>query len=1354
MIIRPVGFALFALMLNCFISALGAPEPYFFDTVFNPPADLATSVSTVTISSDEKIFVGGNFASDSGSYRAILRMDQAGNVDPSFRSGTDLVSVSSIAPLSDGSVAVTALFDPSQRAVVKLAPDGKLLWRTLLNNFASTASELPLMARPNGTLIVGGHFTNVGGFTRRSLALLASDGTVQPAFDLAFNGPIRTLSQTPDGLIYAGGAFTTVNDLHRSRLVRLKPDGSLDLTFDPGEALSVEVSCLALQRDGRILVGGVFNNNPGYVVKRLLRLLPDGSVDPDFQILSGPDDFVKGLVVDSQDRIILAGSFSHIDGLARPYLARLLPNGTPDPSFNPPGGPNSPLRDLVLDSHGRYIVAGSFDQIGNRHQFSLARFFPQELGPTVDFDSDRFTTTEDNREFSIPLRRFGSAENPIVVEISTTPTNNLSEFPLLHREIRFEPNEFFKTISIPLPDDGRVEGDEILPLRCRVLSGGPTVERSAELLVHDDELPVFFEDTVDSPLYQFSSLGLAEANGLLAIGGAVKPLKRGFASFNGLALSHMDGQPELTLEARAERYSKYGPAQVQALAWTPENKLLVGGWFDSLGSYSQSNLVRLHPDGTLDPAFKPYSPGAVTALLVRPDNKVIVAGEFIHVGSTSLLAQFTASGEWDPSFQPAPDIQPSHMALQPDGRLLVSCVRSGLVRLLIDGAPDASFEKLPDEVDDILSAPNGTIYIAGNFTLVRGVRRHHLARLQKDGSLDLSFNPEPPLQGILSLLLQPDGKLLVTAAGQVVRLNPDGSLDNTLQLTGLWNYGMHPILLSDGRVLIFGAQHSTTHPEQRRTYSFLAPTNSTLTKIVFENSQLSVDESNRLDLNFRRIGDTSQFLPARIEVTNGNEPVLQDLRMPLLISLSPRLETSRLTLEAMKDSLIEPDEIFRFRTLPVPAVSALASEPAFLTVRDMNGRPGAISYLESIAPRFSPANITAGNSRVLMFGNLRDPITLLTHDGALITNVTFPQELQPWQSLVAVAQDDSFYVAGNLITTNQLSLGALYRILPDGRIDPAFKTVPFYLAPQSIAIEPSGNILVAGRWIHPGRDTLYRFHSDGTLERSWPLLEDIQQIASLPDGNIIYTPGGHVTFFSPDINAQTNFNAIAPGGGSISSLAVNGDYFYVTGDFTNVNGFHRTGIVRAFSTGLIDQNFAPEIFPPIVHTVAFDDQNRLLISGGFDTVNGIARPALARIFSDGSLDLSFDPGKGIFGPNGQQPSIDSLAITPNGIALAVVSHLNSPIGTRLARLNADLPFSLNLHHEPRGLQLSLNSNPGQTFAIQTSSDLTNWSTLLETNAAGYQIWFAAPPPPVFIRAQNASLLNPMRDSSAATPNPD
>ena len=82
----------------------------------------------------------------------------------------------------------------------------------------------------------------------------------------------------PDNKILIGGAFTMTNSTTRNRIARLNADGSLDTGFDPGAGgASNEVDAIALQPNGKIVIGGKFTTVGGTGRSRIARLNANGS---------------------------------------------------------------------------------------------------------------------------------------------------------------------------------------------------------------------------------------------------------------------------------------------------------------------------------------------------------------------------------------------------------------------------------------------------------------------------------------------------------------------------------------------------------------------------------------------------------------------------------------------------------------------------------------------------------------------------------------------------------------------------------------------------------------------------------------------------------------------------------------------------------------------------------------------------------------------------------------------------------------------------------------------------------------------------------------------------------------------
>ena len=137
----------------------------------------------------------------------------------------------------------------------------------------------------DGKIVVGGAFNSMGGQTRNGIARLNPDGSLDTSFDPNANREVDSLAVQADGKLVVGGAFSSIGGQPRNDIARLNPDGSLDATFDPNVTETTgtgAVEALAVQADGKIVVGGVFTSVDGQTRNNIARLNPDGSLDACF----------------------------------------------------------------------------------------------------------------------------------------------------------------------------------------------------------------------------------------------------------------------------------------------------------------------------------------------------------------------------------------------------------------------------------------------------------------------------------------------------------------------------------------------------------------------------------------------------------------------------------------------------------------------------------------------------------------------------------------------------------------------------------------------------------------------------------------------------------------------------------------------------------------------------------------------------------------------------------------------------------------------------------------------------------------------------------------------------------------
>lgn len=140
-----------------------------------------------------------------------------------------------------------------------------------------------LAVQPDGKVIVGGS----GGLGR-----LSTTGVREACFNPSVDGTVYSVAVQPDGKILLGGSFTTVNGVSRRGIARVNPDGSLDGGFNPSNGVSGVVGSVVLQPDGNVLISGDFVTVNDVVRPYVARLLGGDTTAPSLRIFAAASNAV------------------------------------------------------------------------------------------------------------------------------------------------------------------------------------------------------------------------------------------------------------------------------------------------------------------------------------------------------------------------------------------------------------------------------------------------------------------------------------------------------------------------------------------------------------------------------------------------------------------------------------------------------------------------------------------------------------------------------------------------------------------------------------------------------------------------------------------------------------------------------------------------------------------------------------------------------------------------------------------------------------------------------------------------------------------------------------------------------
>ena len=353
------------------------------DPTYDPGAN--QTVNVLAVQPDGKMIVGGGFTKLGGTIgtttaNRIGRLNVDGTVDSSFIAGTN-APVLAVAVQADGKILAGGNFNAAGGPLGNTTPRSHIARfnadGTLDTSFTAgtgglgTLNVYSLALQSDGKILVGGEFTMLGGAARNAIGRLNADGSIDTAFNpgvtkLTGNPIVYTMAVQADGKIVVGGYFNGLGGQVRNYIGRLNADagGTVDTGFDPGASSIGGVSALALQADGKILVGGSFTGlgaGTGATPRgNIGRLLADGSVD---SFNPGAESQVLTLGVQTDGKILAGGYFKWVGAAGGPsrsvrnYIARIDPSGLVDPTFNP--GADNVVNAVAIQGDGAIITAAS-----------------------------------------------------------------------------------------------------------------------------------------------------------------------------------------------------------------------------------------------------------------------------------------------------------------------------------------------------------------------------------------------------------------------------------------------------------------------------------------------------------------------------------------------------------------------------------------------------------------------------------------------------------------------------------------------------------------------------------------------------------------------------------------------------------------------------------------------------------------------------------------------------------------------------------------------------------------------------------------------------------------------------------
>ncbi|HMC97734.1 MAG TPA: T9SS type A sorting domain-containing protein [Flavobacteriales bacterium] len=362
-----------------------------FDISFNRSGGAANGVTGCATLSDGSLMIVGPFRKYNGYLRrGVAHLTADGDLDASFDPGGGMqaapnddywLKTNCVAVLPEDKVLVGGNFstfgDQPYNGLARLNADGSVD-TTLVHTSLSGPSDAEIRSvamLPDGKYLIGGDFDTYNGSSGADFARLYPSGVKDESFQAGSGitsyttGPgthawVNAICVQDDGKILVAGLFSKYNGVIRERVARILPNGALDGSFVPAEFNAYEIQAMALQPDGKILVGGEFTTWNGPAVPRLVRLMPDGSLDLTFTFPASSRD-VHAVLVDPLGRIYVGedtwGS-----------CMRLNPDGSVDPTWMSDEPSLGSIEQFSIQGD-KLIAVGGFEEYQGVPRHSIAR---------------------------------------------------------------------------------------------------------------------------------------------------------------------------------------------------------------------------------------------------------------------------------------------------------------------------------------------------------------------------------------------------------------------------------------------------------------------------------------------------------------------------------------------------------------------------------------------------------------------------------------------------------------------------------------------------------------------------------------------------------------------------------------------------------------------------------------------------------------------------------------------------------------------------------------------------------------------------------------------------------------------
>ena len=551
--------------------------------------------------------------------------------------------------------------------------------------------------------------------------------------------------------------------------------------------------------------------------------------------------------------------------------------------------------------------------------------------------------------------------------------------------------------------------------------------------------------------------------------------------------------------------------------------------------------------------------------------------------------------------------------------------------------------------------------------LLLGIETGQFFRLNADGALDTSFNPQVS-QGVGAVAVQPDGKVLVVP--ELVRLNPNGSKDPSF-ISQLGNESPSLIALQSSGKLVVDVG-SPPYLKRLNTNGSIDPGFvANLPENVYSILILADDSILVRLYHVDPVGGSTTFMLQRLKADGSADPAFHpDARFDIWYAVQLdgkvlagfRDQTTgdfflgRMNLDGTLDS--------SYQTYPVGQLPDDRSPISAVFVQ-----PDGTILAEIVSP-------TEGE-QFLRFSS----------SGVLDPGSKTPFKIPAPVTKLAAQFDGKFLASGDFNFVDDARVGALVRLDNNGVLDGAFHPLMFAANTTGTDLDLQSSDSILFSLFSPGTASRMRLTPDGSVDPAFVLQNLGQYFKVRADDKIVTSDlSNTVGRLLSDGNVDPAFSRTSVSfggtqGNLIAGFAIQTDgKIVVAGNGVLFASIHseplKAGVVRLNPDGGIDSSFNPPAFgnPTRFNCVATQPDGKVLLGGRFNANDGSGVANLVRLNPDGSVDHTFAAVPDY--------TVSAILVEDTGTILigGGFSNINGQPAARVARLgpNGQLDSSFTL----------------------------------------------------------------------------